>query len=199
MKSIQNNNYHHGDLQNALIEAALKLIKKKNGWQFTLREVARIAGVSHTALYRHFADKASLLTELAIFGFEKMANEISKTIDTKLSAKDQLIAAAKSYIEFGTKNSALYQLMFSSEAGTKNNVHLNERAIETFSLLIRILEKGQHKGLIRNRPIKGLAAACWAQVHGLTMLSIHGLLLPEKVGENPIGSALESLIEGIEA
>ena len=107
MKSIQNNNYHHGDLQNALIEAALKLIKKKNGWQFTLREVARIAGVSHTAPYRHFADKASLLTELAIFGFEKMANEISKTIDTKLSAKDQLIAAAKSYIEFGTKNSAL--------------------------------------------------------------------------------------------
>ena len=96
MKLIQNNNYHHGDLQNALIEAALKLIKKKNGWQFTLREVAGIAGVSHTAPYRHFADKASLLTELAILGFEKMANEISKAIDAKLSSKDQLIAAAKS-------------------------------------------------------------------------------------------------------
>jgi AcrR family transcriptional regulator len=199
MSDAQTNNYHHGNLQSALIETALKLMEERGGCQFTLREVARIAGVTHTAPYRHFADKASLLSELAKLGFDRMSLELSKNIHTKPKVGDQLIAAAKSYIEFGTKNPALYQLMFSNTLGTKNDVHLNERAMATLNLLITILELGQREGVIKKRPIKGLAAACWAQVHGLTLLSIHGLLVEEKVGKNAIDSALQNLIDGVKA
>lgn len=199
MSSTQTNNYHHGNLQSVLIETALKLMEDRGGCQFTLREVSRIAGVTHTAPYRHFADKASLLSELAKLGFDRMGLELSKNIDSKLKVEDQLMSAARSYIEFGTKNPALYQLMFSNDPGTKNNVHLNERAMATLNLLINILELGQREGVIKNRPVKGLAAACWAQVHGLTLLSIHGLLLEEKVGKNPIESALKNLMNGINA
>jgi len=61
-----------------------------------------------------------------------------------------------------------------------------------------VLERGQQAGVFRKRTLQGQAAACWAQVHGLTMLSIDGLLLPEKVGGNPVNAALTALLEGLE-
>jgi hypothetical protein len=60
-----------------------------------------------------------------------------------------------------------------------------------------LLKRGQDEGVLKIRPIQGHAAACWAMVHGLTMLSINELLLPEKVGENPIEAALATLLEGL--
>jgi len=189
--------YHHGDLRRALIEAALGMVQEDKSWQFTLREVARRAGVSHTAPYRHFPDKAALLAELARVGFEKMGEQLAAAIEGNLSIKEQLIAAAKAYIEFGTANPALYTLMFSADAGEKEEVHLHERAMATLNVLITLLKRGQEQGAFKVRPIQGHAAACWSQVHGLTMLAINGLLLPEKVGENPVESALATLLEGL--
>ncbi|MGH8286574.1 MAG: TetR/AcrR family transcriptional regulator, partial [Steroidobacteraceae bacterium] len=55
--------YHHGDLRRTLIETALTMLTEEGAWNFTLREVARRAGVSHTAPYNHFADKSALLAE----------------------------------------------------------------------------------------------------------------------------------------
>jgi hypothetical protein len=78
-------------------------------------------------------------------------------------------------------------------------VHLSERALSTFAILTGFLERGQEAGLIRKRPVPGQAAACWAELHGLTMLAIDGLLLPEKVGDDAVTQALATLLEGIEA
>src|SRR5215813_13027360 len=64
--------YHHGDLKRVVIETAQDMLRKEKGWQFTLREVARRAGVSHAAPYKHFPDKGALLTELVIQGFEQL-------------------------------------------------------------------------------------------------------------------------------
>lgn len=189
--------YHHGDLRRALIEAALAMIQEDKSWQFTLREVARRAGVSHTAPYRHFPDKAALLAELARVGFEKMGEQLAAAIQGNLSIDEKLIAIGKAYITFGTANPGLYHLMFSAEAGEKEDVHLQGRAMATFNILIMLLKQGQEDGVLKTRPLQGHAAACWGMVHGLTMLAINGLLLPEKVGENPIESALATLLEGV--
>lgn len=191
--------YHHGDLRRALIEAALGLLQEEKSWKFTLREVARRAGVSHTAPYRHFPDKAALLAELAKVGFEKMRAQLSAALHENLSVEEQFFAAAKAYIKFGTSNPALYHLMFSADAGEKEEVHLHERAMATLNVLITLLKRGQEEGAFKIRPIQGHTAACWSQVHGLTMLAINGLLLPEKVGENPVESALATLLEGLTA
>lgn len=64
--------YHHGDLRRALIDTALAMVTEEGAWNFTLREVARRAGVSHTAPYNHFEDKAALLAEVAALGFEAL-------------------------------------------------------------------------------------------------------------------------------
>lgn len=198
MKDVDRS-YHHGDLRRVVIETAGHMLREDKGWQFTLREVARRAGVSHAAPYKHFPDKRALLIELAIQGFEQLGREIAAAVTPRpRSPRKELLSASNAYVQFGVANPALYRLMFSSEAGDPSSVHLNERVLRTFAVLLDVLERGQQAGVFRKRPVQGQAAAGWAQVHGLTMLSIDGLLLPEKVGGNPVNTALTTLLEGLE-
>jgi AcrR family transcriptional regulator len=191
--------YHHGDLRRAILETASAMLREEKGWQFTLREVARRAGVSHAAPYKHFSDKAALLLELALRGFEQLGLEMKAAITPRpRSARKEFLASAGAYIAFGVNNPSLYRLMFSSDAGV-HVAHLSERALAALGVLLDLLERGQQSGAFKRRPLQGQAAACWSQVHGITMLSIEGLLLPEKVGSAPIQAALDSLLDGVAA
>lgn len=191
--------YHHGDLRQTVIDTAMGMLREEKGWQFTLREVARRAGVSHSAPYKHFPDKATLLSEMALLGFDRLREVLlgAKPQGAK-SLRDEFFAVAQAYVHFGTSNPALYQLMFSGDFEKTADVHLSDRALAAFSVLIELLERGQAEGTLRKRQVRGQATACWAQMHGMTMLTINGLLLPEKVGRDPLDAALVALLEGLE-
>jgi AcrR family transcriptional regulator len=189
--------YHHGDLRRTVIETAMGMLDEEKGWQFTLREVARRAGVSHAAPYKHFPDKAALLAEMALLGFDRLRAVTAEKPQRAKPLRDAFFAMARAYVRFGTSNPALYRLMFSMEAGTPADVHLNERALAAFGSLIELLQRGQAEGVLRRRDVRGQAAACWAQLHGITLLTIDGLLLPEKVGPKPLEAALATLLEGL--
>jgi len=197
MQDTINRPYHHGDLRRAVIETAMGMLHEDKGWQFTLREVARRAGVSHAAPYKHFPDKAALLAEMALIGFDRL-REALETAGPAPSLRDEFFAVAHIYVAFGMSNPALYRLMFSAEAGKTSEVHLNTRALAAFGALTELLERGQAAGLLRRRDVRGQAAACWGLMHGITLLSIDGLILPEKVGPNPLDAALATLLEGLE-
>lgn len=191
--------YHHGDLRRTLIQTAEAMLAEGQGWQFTLREVARRAGVSHAAPYKHFPDKASLLTELSMRGFDQLRAALEAAIaEHPRSVRKAFLSAAAAYVRFGTEHSALYRLMFSAEAGPGAQLHSSERAMGALGVVLELLRRGQQQGWFRQRPVQGQAAACWAQVHGLTLLAIDGLLLPHKVGHAPVAAALASLLEGLE-
>ncbi|MCA2406042.1 TetR/AcrR family transcriptional regulator [Rhizobium leguminosarum bv. viciae 248] len=190
--------YHHGDLRRALIETALDMLAEEKGWQFTLREVARRAGVSHGAPYKHFPDKGALLAELARIGFDRLRKSLSAAKPkAPNSLRDEITPIARAYVAFGTDNPALYRLMFSAGEEKAAGVHLNERALAVFDVALEILQRGQAAGSIRKRPIEGQAAAWWGLIHGMTMLAIDGLLVPEKVGSAPLDAALSTLVEGL--
>jgi AcrR family transcriptional regulator len=191
--------YHHGDLRRVVIETAQDMLREDKGWQFTLREVARRAGVSHAAPYKHFPDKSALLAELATLGFDELREEVSGAIERPLrSARAEFMAAAKAYIHFGTANPSLYRLMFSADVDKTAFPTLNEAGAAAFAVLLGILERGQQNGAFKKQPVRSQAAASWALVHGFTMLAIDGQLLPERVGAKPIDAALTSLLEGLE-
>lgn len=190
--------YHHGDLRRVIIDTAMDMLQEGGGWRCTLRELARRAGVSHAAPYKHFPDKAALLTELALIGFDRLRETLISTTHSA-SVREQFVAAARAYVGFAIANPALYRLMFGADAGKPADVHLNERALGAFGVLLEMLQHGQDAGALRKRPIQGQAAACWAQIHGAAMLTIDGLLLPEKVGPDALESALATLLEGLEA
>lgn len=190
--------YHHGDLRRVVIETAEQMLEESHGWQFTLREVARRANVSHAAPYRHFPDKGSLLLELALRGFDQLTLEMSAAVSLgHTSVRSEFLALARAYISFGERNPSRYRLMFSSEAGEPHVAHLSERAMAALTVLKDLLTRGTATGEFRSLPLPEQVAACWAQVHGITMLSIEGLLLPEKVGSTPAITALETLLNGL--
>lgn len=198
MQDKSQKSYHHGDLRRAVLDTAMDMLVQDGNWQFTLREVARRAGVSHAAPYKHFPDKAALLTELALFGFQRL----HRALNDAVAASDNVIdaefdAMALAYLTFGLKNPALYRLMFGAEVAAATALHLQPRAMAPFDLLLGVLQRGQIAGRVVDRPIRGLAAACWAQLHGLTLLELDGLLRPEKVGEGAIDVALATLRDGL--
>jgi AcrR family transcriptional regulator len=191
--------YHHGDLRRVIIETAQEMLREDKGWQFTLREVARRAGVSHAAPYKHFPEKSALLAELAVLGFNELREQFCAAIERPLrSPRAEFIAAAKAYIHFGTTNPSLYRLMFSADADKKGFPKLDEAGAAAFAELVGVLERGQKSGAFKKQPVHGQAAASWSLVHGFTMLAIDGQLLPEKVGAKPIDAVLASLLEGLE-
>jgi len=75
-KATPERRYHHGDLRRAIIDTALEVMREEQNWQFTLREIARRAGVSHAAPYKHFPDKGALLTALAMIGFDQLRTDL---------------------------------------------------------------------------------------------------------------------------
>ncbi len=196
----QKRRYHHGDLRRAVIDTAMTMLADGEGNQLTLREVARRAGVSHGAPYKHFPDRAALLGELSLIGFEQLGGALAAA---EAAAEGNLAlalpAVARAYLSFGLENPALYRLMFSLETGGNIDLHLNPRAFATFEIVLRLLERAQAEAIVRKRDAREQAAACWAQLHGLTLLSLDGLLIPQKVGSRPVEASIEVLLEGLRA
>src|ERR1700730_4303788 len=104
--------YHHGDLRHAVVVAALEILSETQSLEFSLRELARRAGVSHNAPYKHFADKRELLAAVSAVGFEQLAKRLTSAMQGQTSPRARLFAIARDYVRHGVENPALYRLMF---------------------------------------------------------------------------------------
>src|SRR5271156_3669168 len=106
--------YHHGDLRRALIDTALELVTEEQNWTFSLRELARRAGVSHQAPYNHFPEKQDLLGAVAVVGFERLRDGMLRAM-AGIDDPEALVAViGRTYVRLGLENPALYRLMFGS-------------------------------------------------------------------------------------
>ena len=178
--------YHHGDLRRSLVDSALAILSERQGWDFSLREVARRAGVSHNAPYAHFAGKHELLAALAIAGFDTLRQSMLAAAAEAPGAPDALLAIGQAYTVFGRKNPAHYRLMFGptliGEDATSRDVAA--AAATTRAVLGDTIRRGAVEGVFSVDPADSddLAAAsvtAWALAHGLTLLHIDGLVAAE--------------------
>ena len=194
--------YHHGDLRRALIDTALAMVTEEGTWTFTLREVARRAGVSHAAPYNHFADKAALLAEVAALGFQALRREMETAARRPRSSRQALVGIATAYVRFGVEHPAHYRLMFGPELAEKERYPALQQASDaTFAALTSVLERGQAAGQVRPGSVRDQALAAWSLVHGLTTLLIDQRLsfLGVSTGEaeRQAKSAGAALFEGL--
>src|SRR5580704_10076992 len=104
--------YHHANLKESLLDAAVDLLAEAGPQGFTLREVARRAGVSHNAPYRHFKDKDDLLAAVAAEGFDRLTASMKAAMETGASAADRLRLAGKGYVEFAMRSPQHLLIMF---------------------------------------------------------------------------------------
>lgn len=161
-----------------LLGAALELVAEKEVRSLSLREVARRAGVSHTAPYRHFADKEALLAALTEEGFQFLGHSLQKAVQQALrDPLKQLEASGEAYVRYAIAHPAHYRVMFGTY-GENEQTHpsLVEASRQAFMVLVNVIAEGQSAGVMRPGESKQLAWAAWSLVHGLAMVLIAGQL-----------------------
>src|SRR4051794_31369032 len=197
--------YHHGDLRRAVVNAALDILRETQSLEFSLRELARRAGVSHNAPYKHFADKRDLLAAVSAAGFELLTRRMGREIAGLDSPREQLFAMLRAYLDHGVQNPALYRLMF---GGYLSGPDHDRPAIElaegekTKTLLASVIIAGGLGRAIPDTPrnqqkIAGAILACWSLVHGLTLLLADGLVGPKKKSGALADKLLQGMLDGL--
>jgi len=171
--------YHHGDLRRVLIDAALVLVTEEQDWDFSLREVARRAEVSHNAPYNHFGEKRDLLAALAALGFDRLRDGMLSATAEIDAADAALAMSGRTYVRLGVENPALYRLMFGPELADSTVVRT--AGASTRAVLEGIILRGARSGLFAissesERDLALAAVSAWSAVHGLTMLMIDRLV-----------------------
>ena len=164
-------------LRDTLLSAAAALIAKKGPQGFSLREVARRAGVSEAAPYWHFVDREALLTAVAEQGFLEMTRVMMATWSRVEDPRERLRALGVDYVRFALAHPAYLRVMFGSEVPDKAaHPSLKEAGDRTFALLVQAIVDCQRTRQVRAGPPEELAVAAWSIVHGLAELIVDGRL-----------------------
>lgn len=152
--------YHHRDLRPALLRTAARLLEKEGAAGLSLRELARRAGVSHNAPYRHFPDREALLAALAAEGFGRLGEALAQASGR---------AMGEAYVRFALEHPQLFRLMFGGHLALARHRALAEAAGRPYQALVEAF-RGQPSIAVPEMA----AAAAWSLVHGLAHLLLDG-------------------------
>lgn len=169
--------YHHGDTRAALVAAGLKLLERRSVDDVSLREVARTAGVSATAVYRHFEDKGALLEAISLAGFEMLARAQRVAAVGCRDVASGFNATGYAYVRFALDNPALFRLMFSSAKAI--DMRTSEDHDSAFALL---RENARKITGADEQTAADFATRAWAMVHGLAILLLDQQLTLDDAG-----------------
>ena len=164
--------YHHGNLKEALVRAALELIAEKGPAGFTFAEAARWAGVSPAAPYRHFRDRDELLADVARRGFELFEMALAKSWDDgQPNASAAFDRLGKAYLAFARSEPAYYSAMFEAGIPQESNPELKQAGDRAFAVLRTATEKLLATMPGPNRPPALMVSLhIWALSHGVASL-----------------------------
>jgi AcrR family transcriptional regulator len=198
--------YHHGDLRNALLETALRLVAERGPEGFSLREAAREVGVSPGAAYRHFADKQALMTALGADGHGRLATAMEKAIaktpgtpGTKAHAATALAAIGEAYVEFAVRHPSHFRVMFGpcvQEEGFAPGCAPSGR--DSFQILVDALDALVSSGAVSARARMSAEIPAWSAVHGLAALLVDGALpLAARARTDAVRMVTRTLLVGL--
>jgi len=205
VKCMPGKPYHHGHLHQEILGAARELLEENNIASLSLRAVAKKVGVSHTAPYRHFKDKESLLAGIAAVGFNELAVQMSEAV--ALHPNDpagQLLEAGHRYLQMVINNPQCMQLMFGNVLPCDDTYpDLMESGDFAFDGLKSIIEEGQSLGVFRAGDVELMALTAWASIHGLSLLFTGGHVeaaVSESADIRTLTAAItKTLLEGLKA
>lgn len=168
--------YHHGDLKNALIQAGVDILSQEGVDGLSLRNVAKRAGVSHSAPYAHFRDRQSLIAAISTEGFRQLYEQLNAAVYANADdPKEQLVGAAWAYLQFALNNTDTFKIMFSSVLEKeKDYPAFVEISSKTFERVVKIVAVCQSAGILRPGPSDLVAVSVWGQVHGIVSLALEG-------------------------
>jgi AcrR family transcriptional regulator len=181
--------YHHGNLRPALVRAAMELLEERGEAALSLRAVARRAGVSPAAPYRHYSDREALVSAVAAVGYRELAERLAAAHPSP-STPEQLASVAVAYVQFALERPALFRLMFGEPCDRDNDDRV--AATAAVSAYVRAIAQ---RTFPQADP-EAIATAIWALVHGLAFLHLDGKLgaTPPSVVADRVTAAIQSLL-----
>jgi AcrR family transcriptional regulator len=168
--------YHRVNLKQSLLDSAVDLIGEVGPQAFTMREVARRAGVSHNAPYRHFRDKDDLLAAVSAQGFDRLTEEMNNAMAKSGSASQRLSLAGRAYVQFALQSPQHLLVMFETPVPAEQRPEYAEAAQRAFQTLLDAIAAVQTEGGLPKGDPLPFAVASWSGVHGLAKLAIGGRL-----------------------
>lgn len=196
--------YHHGNLREALIKAAIAVLRTKGVVGLSLRELAIALDVSHGAPYRHFRNKAVLLEAIATTGFVALRDICRQAAsENPQDPRRQLYEAGMGYVFYVSRNPEIADLMFRPSTPRGSHGHALQQAAEgAVSSLTGIIENGQRAGVFVSRDTTDLVMASLSTVHGLAAFIASGLFVDTNAPEEVILAMGErvymTLLQGLE-
>lgn len=186
--------YHHGDLRNALLSASEQLLVEKGIDGLSLREVARTAGVSPNAPYRHFESKDALLIAIAERGFATLRDRFRAIPESKPKAR--FLAMAEAYVGFAAERTQVYRVMFSGRFGNfEQHPELARTSAETMNELVLsiwpLLDSPSHQKASQ------AAVAVWSMLHGYSSLLLDGVMPPSEQAKPTTAELGKILLDGL--
>lgn len=183
--------YHHGNLREALVAAALRLIGEKGPGGFTFAEAARAAGVSPAAPYRHFRDRDALMADIAKRGYEALTAALSAAWkEGAPSTREALARTGRAYLDFARSEPAAYVAMFESGVPVSCDPGLQRASDEAFAVLTRHCEATLASMNLRGVPTLMVALHVWSMSHGIASLFVRG-----DAARRPLPMSPEDLLE----
>ncbi len=197
--------YHHGNLRPVLVDTAVELARTTGPDGVVLREVARRAGVSHNAAYRHFADRAALLAEVSSRAMADLERAMTTRIDAVTStdpatrAQERLRECGRAYVDFALREPGLFEVAFSDPDAP--DTHTGQPATGPYVVLNGVLDELVACGAVSPERRQGAEVACWAMVHGFADLHVHGPLreVPGPLREAALDTVLDVVGRGLTA
>ena len=189
--------YHHGNLKQALLEAAVQLIAETGPRGFTLREAARRAGVSHNAPYRHFRDRDDLLAAVATDGFDRLTRAMARA-GPGVRPLHRLRRSGLAYVDFGLRWPQHFAAMFDAPRDPAAYPACAAAAQRCFQTLLGFVRDCQAAGQLPAGDPERLAYHAWSLVHGIAKLANAGQLpWRSKAGVlRFVGQALRGALNG---
>jgi AcrR family transcriptional regulator len=176
-KSMTDRPYHHGNLRDAVVATALDVLGHKEPSELSLRDLARMVGVGHSALYSHFRDRGELLAIIAGEGFRLLLLDLKNALEKH--TQDPLAALVTAYLHFARSSPAHYRTMFRPESAAPENAkHVEEWCGECFQIVIVTLKEQRH--LTEDKAFE-CAIGIWSTLHGLALLGDAAGPLHQKV------------------
>lgn len=186
--------YHHGDLHAALLQQTVELIRQRGGVNFSLRDLAAHVGVSHAAVYRHFADKAALLSAVAVHGFDLLRQALHEAgAGLDHDPAQQLARQGAAYVGFAVRYPGHFAAMFAPEIHRSGQAAQVLAAAEgAYQLLVHSVMRRLDETDATLASVQTEALRCWALVHGLACLQLSGNL-SACVGQGDKLTSIENL------
>jgi AcrR family transcriptional regulator len=153
---------------------ALRVIAELGPAAFTLREVARRAGVSHNAPYRHFRDKDALLAAVAAEGFRELTRTMREAGERRSNALDKLKQSGLAYVAFALRRPEHFTVMFDAPVCSSKDPEYVQAAKEAFDTLVDYIRNCQEQGQLPDGNTEERVLYAWSLVHGIAKLAVAG-------------------------